>query len=69
MKANPHETCLSASKTLKLHRKRIAKLIQIANTLPPDFLKKAKDYTNPKTLHRMSMNKLLKSGNNCLRAK
>ena len=59
MKANPQETYLSASEIPGLPRKRIAKLVKIANTLPTEFIKKAKDYKNPEVLHKMSINKLL----------
>jgi hypothetical protein len=60
MTANPHETCLSASKTLNLHRKRIARLLKLADALPPDFIEKAKEANDPKMLHQMSINRLLR---------
>ncbi len=70
MQANPHETCLSAAKTLKIHRKRIAKLLQIISALPPDFIEKAKKYTDTKTLCQMSVSRMLqmakKSSAHCL---
>ena len=59
MTANPHETCLSAAKPLKIHRKRIAKLLRIIDALPPDFIKKAKECTDRKALHQMSVNRLI----------
>jgi len=60
MTANPHETCLSASKTLNLHRKRIARLLQLTEALPADFIEKTKETSDPKTLHQMSINRLLR---------
>ena len=64
MQANPQETCLSASKKLNIHRKRIAKLLQIIEVLPPDFIERAKEYTDPKILHQMSVNRLFKISDN-----
>jgi len=64
MTANPHETCLSASKTLKIHRKRIAKLLRIIDALPPDFIETAKGYTTRKALHKLSVNRLIRLINN-----
>jgi len=63
MQANPHETCLSASKTLNIHRKRIARLLKLADTLPTDFIEKAKNYKDPKILHQMSIKGLLRITN------
>ena len=37
MDANPDETCLSATTELNLHRKRISKLLTIAETLPANW--------------------------------
>ena len=64
MTANPHETCLSAAKTLKIHRKRIAKLLRIIDALPPDFIETAKGYTSRKALHKLSVNRLIRLTNN-----
>ena len=64
MTANPHETCLSAAKPLKIHRKRIAKLLRIIDALPPDFIEKTKDCTDRKALHQMSVNRLITLTNN-----
>ena len=63
MTANPHETCLSASKPLKIHRKRIAKLLRIIDALPPDFIEKTKGCTDRKTLHQLSVNRLVRLAN------
>jgi hypothetical protein len=63
MLANPDETCLSAAPKLKLNRKHIAKLLQIIDALPNDFIEKAKEYTDPKVLHKMSANRLLEIAN------
>jgi len=60
MTANPQETCLSASKPLKIHRKRIAKLLRIIDALPPDFIETAKGYTTRKALHKLSVNRLMR---------
>ena len=54
MRANPEESCLSAAFKLNLNRKRIAKLLQIVDMLPKSFVKKAKNYTDPVILRRMS---------------
>ena len=64
MTANPQETCLSASKPLKIHRKRIAKLLRIIDALPPDFIEKTKDCTDRKELHKMSVNRLTRLAGN-----
>ena len=64
MTANPHETCLSAAKPLKIHRKRIAKLLRIIDALPTDFIEKNKDCTDRKALHQMSVNRLTRLANN-----
>ena len=66
MTANPHETCLSAAKPLKIHRKRIAKLLRIIDALPPDFIEKTKDCTDRKALHQMSVNRLVRLTNQTL---
>jgi hypothetical protein len=63
MTANPHETCLSASKPLKIHRKRIAKLLRTIDALPPDFIETAKGYTSRKALHILSVNRLVRLTN------
>ena len=59
MLANPGETCLSAEPKLKLPRKRIAKLLQMIDALPNDFIEKAKEFTDPKVLHKMNVKHLL----------
>ena len=64
MTANPHETCLSAAKPLKIHRKRIAKLLRIIDALPTDFIEKNKDCTDRKELHKMSVNRLTRLAGN-----
>ena len=64
MTANPRETCLSASKPLKIHRKRIAKLLKIIDALPPDFIETAKGYTTRKALHKLSVNRLMRLTSN-----
>jgi hypothetical protein len=63
MLANPDETCLSAAPKLKINRKRIAKLLQLIDALPNDFIKKGKEYTDPKVLHKMSIKRLLEIAN------
>jgi hypothetical protein len=64
MTSNPHENCLSASKTLKIHRKRIAKLLRIIDALPLDFIETAKGYTSRKALHKLSVNRLIRLTSN-----
>jgi hypothetical protein len=64
MTANPQETCLSAAKPLKIHRKRIAKLLRIIDVLPPDFIEKFKESTDRKILHQLSINRLITLTNN-----
>lgn len=64
MTANPSETCLSAAKPLKIHRKRIAKLLRIIDALPPDFIEKFKESTDRKVLHQLSVNRLIALSNN-----
>ena len=54
MQANPDATPFSAASKLNLHRKRIAKLLQIVDMLPKSFVKEAKNYTDPAILRRMS---------------
>jgi len=58
MVANPDHTCLSAAGPLNMHRKRIAKLLKILDTLPADFIKQFKDCRDPRILHRLSVNHL-----------
>jgi hypothetical protein len=60
LQAHPEETCLSASRTLNLHRKRIARLLKVADALPPEFIEKAKETSDPKVLHQMSIKRLLR---------
>jgi hypothetical protein len=54
MQANPNETCLSAAMKLNIHRKRISKLLTIANNLPENFITELV----PKTLCQMTLNRL-----------
>gem|GEM_PF-6980768 len=63
MLANPNETYFSAAPKLKLNRKRIAKLLRLLDALPTDFIEKAKEYTDPKVLHKMSVKRLLEIAN------
>jgi len=62
MQTHPEETCLSASKTLNLHRKRISRLLKLVNTLPPEFINQAKDWDDQKILRQMSIKELLNVG-------
>lgn len=59
MDANPDETCLSAASKLNLHRKRISKLLIIANNLPQNFITKLKNCNDPKILRKMHVKYLL----------
>jgi hypothetical protein len=58
MDANPEHTCLSAAEPLNMHRKRIAKLLKILDTLPPDLIDQIKDCRDPRILHRLSVHRL-----------
>jgi hypothetical protein len=58
MTDNPEETCLSASAKLNIHRKRIAKLLKIADTLPAYFIKKISDCNTHSLLYRLNVNHL-----------
>lgn len=60
MQAHPQETCLSASRILNLHRKRIARLLKLVDALPPEFIDKAKETSDPNLLRQMSINGLLR---------
>ena len=59
MAAHPDETCQSAASKLNLHRKRISKLLMIANNLPANLITKLADCNDPKTLRQMTINRLL----------
>jgi hypothetical protein len=59
MDAHPDETCLSASPELNLHRKRISKFLTIANNLPANLITELTDCNDPKTLRKMTVNRLL----------
>ena len=63
MQANPDETCLSAALKLNIHRKRIAKLLQLIDVLPADLIEHAKECTDPKVLRKMSIRQLLEITN------
>jgi hypothetical protein len=63
MKANLDETCISAAPKLKINRKRIAKLLQLIDALPIEFIEKAKEYADPRILHKMSVKRLLETVN------
>jgi len=59
MEANPDETCLSAAGKLNLHRKRISKLLTIAETLPQNLITKLANCNDPKILRQMQIKHLL----------
>lgn len=59
MVAHPDETCLSATAKLNLHRKRISKLLTIANQLPANLIEELANCHDPKTLHQMNVKHLL----------
>ena len=61
MLANPDETYLSAAVKLNIHRKRVARLLQVIDALPDDFIERAKECTDPAVLRRMSVSRLLKT--------
>lgn len=58
MEQNPHETCLSASQKINVHRKRIARLIEIMEKLPKEFIDKYRLCDDPSILHRMAVKPL-----------
>ena len=61
MQANPDETCQSAAAKMNIHRKRIAKLLRLIDALPGDFIEEAKKCTDPGILHKMSVQRLLRT--------
>lgn len=60
MAAHPDETFLSAAPKLNLHRKRISKLLTIANQLDPNLITKLANCSDPKTLRQMNVKELLR---------
>ena len=60
MAAHPDETCLFAAAKLNLPRKRISKLITIANNLPPDYIEKIQNCNDPKILRQLNVKHLLR---------
>ncbi len=60
MAAHPDETCLSAAAKLNLPRKRISKLLTIANNLPPNLITELANCSNPKILRQMHVKHLLR---------
>lgn len=59
MAAHPDETCLSAASKLNLPRKRISKLLTIANHLPSNVITELANCNDPKVLPQMSVKHLL----------
>ena len=59
MTKNPDESPFSASPKLNLHRKRITRLMTIANNLPVSLITELAHCSDPRTLRRMSINRLL----------
>lgn len=59
MAAHPDETCLSAAPKLNLPRKRISKLLTIANSLPANLITELANCNDPKTLRQMHVKHLL----------
>ena len=60
MAAHPDETCLSAAAKLNLPRKRISKLLTIANTLPPDYIEKIQNCNDPMILRQLNVKRLFR---------
>jgi hypothetical protein len=58
MDANPEETCLSAAAKLNLHRKRISKLLMIANQLDPNLITELANCNDPKIIRQMNVKHL-----------
>lgn len=58
MAEHPDETCLSAADKLNLNRKRIAKLLTIANQLPSNLITELADCNDPRTLRQMNVKRL-----------
>lgn len=56
MAAHPDETFLSAATKLNLHRKRISKLLTIANALPENLITELTNCNDPKILRQMNVN-------------
>ncbi|MBL8012412.1 MAG: recombinase family protein [Candidatus Omnitrophica bacterium] len=58
MAAHPDETCLSAASKLNIPRKRISKLLTIANQLPSNLITELANCNDPKTLRKMNVREL-----------
>ena len=67
MAAHPDETCLSAAVKLNLPRKRISKLLTIAETLPPNLITELINCNDPKTLRQMNVKHLLRLTQNSVK--
>ena len=59
MAAHPDETCLSAAPKLNLPRKRISKLLTIADQLDPNLITELANCNDPKILRQMNVKHLL----------
>lgn len=64
MAAHPDETFLSAAPKLNLHRKRISKLLTIANQLPSNLITELANCNDPKTLRQMNVKHLFQMSHN-----
>ncbi|MBF0571169.1 MAG: hypothetical protein HQL12_04790 [Candidatus Omnitrophica bacterium] len=64
MAQNPDATPFSAAPKLNLHRKRIAKLLKIAENLPANLITELTNCNDPQTLRQMSINRLLNLSEN-----
>ncbi len=58
MDANPDETYLSAAPKLNLPRKRISKLLTIANTLPSNYIEKIHNCNDPVIFRQLNVKRL-----------
>jgi|GEM_PF-5540242 len=60
MKSNPDATPFSAAPKLKLNRRRISRLLKIAEAIPHQYIEKIKNCNDPVLLRRLNVKGLLK---------
>ena len=60
MRSNPDATPFSAAPKLNLPRKRISRLLTIANNLPANLITELANCNDPKTLREMHVKRLLR---------
>jgi len=60
MQSNPDATPFSAAPKLKLNRKRISRLLKIAEAIPDQYIEKIKNCNDPVTLRQLNVRRLLR---------